>query len=133
LHRWFREWDNCQLIDPTRLTGARTMRILTWATLAIAGLALMIGAYVQWLRPDPEAPWSSGFLSIGGGEPAEEFDAGSVLLTRLRYLPPDESTEALLKGVESSVPGRGPALRARLSRKLIELPGKEWQELAEAA
>ncbi len=105
------------------------MRILTWAAVAIAGFTLMVVAYTQWLRPDPEAPWSSGFLSVGSGEPAEKFDAGSVLLARLRYLPPSESTESLIKGIETSIPGRGPALRARLSRKLIELPVGEMGPL----
>ncbi|MFO0890342.1 MAG: hypothetical protein U0790_14515 [Isosphaeraceae bacterium] len=101
------------------------MRTLIWAAAAMAGFGLMVGAYDRWLRPDPEAPWAAGVLVIGDDEPAEKSEAGTILATRLRYLPLSPAVEALVKGVAGSVADRGAALRARLRRKLIELPANE--------
>jgi hypothetical protein len=93
-----------------------------WGALCIMGFFLMVGSYERWLRLDPEAPWAAGYLCIGSGEPAEPMNAGTVLSTRMRYLPLDSISDSVIKGAEVSLPGRGPVLRARLRRKLIELP-----------
>jgi hypothetical protein len=105
------------------------MRAWAWAVLAVAGFALMIVSFGRWLRLDPEAPWAAGYLAIGSGEPAEKPDVGTILATRLRFLPLSPMADSMVKGAEASMPDRGPVLRARIRRKLIELPPGEVYQL----
>jgi hypothetical protein len=101
------------------------MRAWTWALLATVGLALMLISYREWVRGDPEAPGALGFLFVGDAEPAKTLDVGTIVSTRLRYLPVDPTVEATLKGVQTAMAGGAWSVEAQVRPKLIELPVDE--------
>src|SRR3954451_11977787 len=101
------------------------MKAMVWTVLAAAGLGLMLISYDRWIRGDPDAPGAFGFLCVGDEQPAGKLDAGTSTTTRLRYLPVDATTEAMLKGVKASIPRGAGSIEAQIRPKLIELPVDE--------
>ena len=107
------------------------MKTVAWAVLAALGLGLMVLAYDKLVRGDPRAPWASGFLFIGDGQPAKPVEVGTLVSTRLRLLPPSAQSAALLKAVETAKPLKDAKLAFRLRSKLVELPADEMVPCAD--
>ncbi len=108
------------------------MKSWAWTVPAVLGLGLMIVSYDRQMRVDSGAPWSSGFLCIGKGEPAKPLDLGTRVSGRLRYLPADLFSDSLVKGLGAAPGGMKATLEARLHPKLIELPADTIAALAGA-
>ena len=106
------------------------MRTWAWAVPAVLGLILMMLSFDRLLKVDPEAPWAYGFLCIGQGGAAKALNVGRHISTRLRYLPENAATKALLERMGGSAPRTRVALEARLRSKLIELPNDAISTLA---
>jgi hypothetical protein len=105
------------------------MRTWAWAVLAAAGLGFMLLTYHEWVRTDPEAPGAFGLLFVGDGEPAGKLEVGTVVSTRLRYLPVDPTVEAMLKGAQTAMASGARSIEAQVRPKLIELPVDEMRLL----
>jgi hypothetical protein len=93
--------------------------------LAAVGLGLMLLSYQKWVMGDPEAPGALGFLFVGNGEPGGKLDVGTIVTTRLRYMPVDPTIEAMLKGLQAAMAGGARSVEAQVRPKLIELPVDE--------
>jgi hypothetical protein len=81
----------------------------------------MVLTYDTMIRPDPQAPWASGFLCIGEGDAAKPLDPGMIVSTRLRLLAASEATEALTKAVVTVTQMNKSELDTTLRSKVIEL------------
>ncbi|MGC8639313.1 MAG: hypothetical protein ACP5XB_05470 [Isosphaeraceae bacterium] len=107
------------------------MKTAAWVVLAAIGLGLMVLTYEKQIRGNPQAPWASGLLFIGEGEPAKPVEAGTVVWSRLRLLPASDRSAALLKAAERTKSLREAKLGFRLRPKLIDLPVDEMVHCAD--
>jgi hypothetical protein len=81
----------------------------------------MLLTYSIWVRPGTTSAWSQGIIVVGPGEAEGRSLPGEVIPARLRLLPGNEDTEAILRLLGKAVPGEGLSLQAQLRPKLIEL------------
>jgi hypothetical protein len=98
------------------------MRIWYWLFVGLLGFLLMLAAYIKREKPDPEAGWAYGFIAIGPAPDAGGPGLGQTTAMRLRLLPANARTEALLKTATGALAASAANLEAQLRPKLIVLP-----------
>jgi hypothetical protein len=97
------------------------MRVWSWLVVAACGLGLMLLTYSAQVRPKTPSSWSHGLIVLGPDEPTDRSPPGEVIPARLRLLPGDERTEAILRSLGRAVPGQELSLQVQLRPKLIGL------------
>src|SRR3954467_7729134 len=97
------------------------MRVWSWLIVAACGLGLMLLVYTARVRPKTPSSWSHGLIVLGPDEPNDKSPPSGVIPARLRLLPGDEGTEAILRSLGRAVPGQELSLQVQLRPKLIGL------------
>jgi len=95
------------------------MKAWSWVIVAAGGFAMMLAAFVNRPRPDPNAPWAQGFVIVGPDAASRNGLPGEIIKARLRLLPAGEFTDGIIKGASLSLKDQTFALEARLRPKLI--------------
>src|SRR5215210_4722282 len=108
----------CGFSTPSSLA----MRVWSWLVVAACGLGLMLLTSSARVRPKTPSSWSHGLIVLGPDEPTDRSPPGEVIPARLRLLPGDERTEAILRSLGRAVPGQELSLQVQLRPKLIGLP-----------
>jgi hypothetical protein len=105
------------------IPGARRGWVwLAWALLAAVGFGLtLLSWYASQQRLDSSVPWSDGVIFFRGQELAEGPPDSSAIQTRLRLLPGNDVSEAILNALSQDAPGRYSALEVQLRPKLIRV------------
>jgi hypothetical protein len=106
------------------------MRSWIWLVVAVVGMALMVAAYERGMRLDPSAPWGSGLMVVGDGEPDGPSPIGEALATRLRYLPAGGEVDKVIRGLAATDDAMATRLGARLRPKVLEMPAEAMGPLA---
>jgi hypothetical protein len=97
------------------------MKIWSRLVVAAVGFGVMLLAYSRRPEPDARSPWGQGLIAIGSGESASKDLPGRTIVTRLRLLPGNERTEALLAVLKKTASAELANLELQLKVRLIEL------------
>jgi hypothetical protein len=97
------------------------MKTWIWGVVAALGFGLMLLAYAERPRADPRSPWAQGLIALGPAAPIPKPLPGRSIGARVRVVPGDERTEALLSIMRAAGPDGGKSLEVQIRPKLIEL------------